>query len=355
VGINRPLNKSLQWRNSVSHASIKDVAALAGVSMSTVSNVLNNPGRVAPDARDRVQRAIEQLGYVRNAAARQLRLGSSKLIGLALINISNPFFTDVASGVEEAAREAGYSVLLGNSASRPDGETGFLELFEKQQVDGVLIVPSGDVFDKLDELRRRGTPSVLIDRVDDRNAFSSVSTDDVVGGSLAAKHLLSLRRRKLWFIGGMLDVKQMRDRLEGFRAIVANHPGVTLRVETDERVDVTSGREIGRRIASIPEQYRPDAVFAANDMLALGVIHGLTAIGLRVPQDVAVIGYDDIAFSEAAAIPLTSVRQPSRRMGSAAATLLIEELADPQNFRHRSVVYEPQLMVRASTAASKGI
>ena len=128
----------------MSGASIKDVAALAGVSMSTVSNVLNNPARVSPASAGRVQRAIDQLGFVRNEAARKLRVGHSKLLGLAVINISNPFFTDVATGVEEAARAAGYSVLLGNSASRPDGETGFLELFERQGVDGVLIVPSGD-------------------------------------------------------------------------------------------------------------------------------------------------------------------------------------------------------------------
>jgi len=338
----------------VSGASIRDVAALARVSMSTVSNVLNNPGRVSADSRERVQRAIEQLGFVRNNAARQLRVGSSKLLGLALINISNPFFTDVASGVEEAAREAGYSVLLGNSASRPDGESGFLELFEKQQVDGVLIVPSGDVLDKLDGLRRRGIPAVLIDRVDERRAFSSVSTDDVAGGTLAAKHLLSLGRRNLWFIGGLLSVKQMRDRLEGFREMIGNYPGVSLRVETGAFVDATSGLEYGRAIASLPVDQRPDAIFAANDMLALGVIQGLTATGFRVPHDIAVVGYDDIVFSAAAAIPLTSVRQPSRQMGTAAASLLIDEIADPGGFRPRSIVYEPQLIVRASTTTPKG-
>jgi LacI family transcriptional regulator len=336
----------------VSGASIKDVAALAGVSMSTVSNVLNNPARVSPASAGRVQRAIDQLGFVRNEAARKLRVGHSKLLGLAVINISNPFFTDVATGVEEAARAAGYSVLLGNSASRPDGETGFLELFERQGVDGVLIVPSGDVLEKLDGLRRRGTPAVLIDRVDDRRAFSSVSTDDVVGGALAGKHLLDLGRRKLWFVGGLLSVRQMRDRLDGFRGALAEAPDASLRVETGAFVDATSGLEYGRAIAPLPAADRPDAIFAANDMLALGVIQGLTSTGLRVPEDVAVIGYDDIVFSAAAVIPLTSVRQPSRRMGATAATLLIEELADPAGFRARSVVYEPQLIVRASTTST---
>jgi LacI family transcriptional regulator len=335
-------------------ASIRDVAALAGVSMSTVSNVLNRPQRVSAESAERVQRAIQQLGFVRNEAARQLRVGRSRLLGLAVINISNPFFTDVATGVEEAARAAGYSVLLGNSASRPEGEVGFLDLFEQQRVDGVLIVPSGDVLEKLDGLRRRGTPAVLIDRVDDRRTFSSVSTDDVVGGALAARHLLETGRRRLWFLGGLLSIRQMGDRLEGFRGVLRDIPEASLRVESAAFVDATSGAEYGRAIASLPAADRPDGIFAANDMLALGVIQGLASVGLRVPQDVAVVGYDDIVFSAAAAIPLTSVRQPSRRMGSTAATLLIEELADPEGFRPRSIVYEPQLIVRSSTAVSPG-
>ena len=332
----------------MSNVSIRDVAALARVSMSTVSNVLNNPQRVSSDAADRVQRAIEQLGFVRNAAARQLRVGHSRLLGLALINISNPFFTDVAMGVEEAAREAGYSVLLGNSASRPDGEGGFLDLFEKQRVDGVLIVPSGDVLEKLDGLRRRGTPAVLIDRIDDRGTFSSVSTDDVLGGALAARHLLETGRRRLWYIG-MPEVRQMRDRLEGFRGALAGTADVTLHVETGRTIDAAEGVDYGRAIAALPTGQRPEAVFAANDMLALGVIQGLTGAGLRVPHDVAVVGYDDIVFSAAAAIPLTSVRQPSGRMGSAAAALLIEELSAPGPVVPRSIVYEPRLVIRSST------
>ncbi|MCU1407473.1 MAG: LacI family transcriptional regulator [Glaciihabitans sp.] len=336
----------------MSTASIKDVAALAGVSMSTVSNVLNRPGRVSVDAAERVQRAITQLGFVRNDAARQLRLGHSNLLGLAVINISNPFFTDVATGVEEAARAAGYSVLLGNSASRPDGESGFLDLFENQRVDGVLIVPSGDVLNKLDGLRRRGTPAVLIDRLDDRHTFSSVSTDDVVGGGLAARHLLDIGRRHLWFIGGSFDTKQMSDRYDGFMAAVGT--AAITGLHFSDRVDAEDGVVYGRRIAELPAAERPDAVFAANDMLALGVIQGLTAAGLNVPNDVAVIGYDDIIFSAAAAIPLTSVRQPSHQMGVTAAELLIGEIADPENFTTRTVVYEPELIVRSSTAGTRG-
>jgi LacI family transcriptional regulator len=334
-------------------ASIKDVAALAGVSMSTVSNVLNRPERVSGEAVDRVQRAIDQLGFRRNEAARQLRLGHSSLLGLAVINISNPFFTDVATGVEEAAREAGYSVLLGNSASRPEGEAGFLELFERQRVDGVLIVPAGDVLEQLDGLRRRGTPAVLIDRIDDRRTFSSVSTDDVAGGRLAGEHLASVGRRRLWFAGGDDRIKQMRDRLDGFREAVRDVPGATVHVERTAAVEAADGVELGRRIAALPHGDRPDAVFAANDMLALGVIQGLAASGMRVPDDVSVVGYDDIVFSAAAVIPLTSVRQPSRRMGSEAARLLLEQIADPDGFRPRSIVFEPELIVRSSSTPEK--
>jgi LacI family transcriptional regulator len=136
--------------------------------------------------------------------------------------------------------------------------------------------------------------------------------------------------------------------------VLAEHPHVTLRVQTSPVVDAASGVEYGRAVAALDASDRPDAIFAANDMLALGIIQGLSGTGVRVPEDVAIIGYDDIVFSAAAAIPLTSVRQPSRRMGSTAATLLIEELADPEGFRPRSIVYEPQLIVRSSTAKSSG-
>ena len=333
-------------------AGVRDVAALAGVSMSTVSNVLNRPDRVSAEAVHRVRAAIEQLGFVRNDAARQLRVGRSNLIGLAVINISNPFFTDVATGVEQAARERGYSVLIGSSASSPAGESASLDLFESQRVDGVLILPAGDVFRELDGLRRRGTPGVLIDRVDENGVFSSVSTDNVVGGRLAAEHLLGLGHRRLLFVGGSDGVRQVRDRLDGFRAVVDEYRDASLRVQWLDEVDAEHGAELGRAIAALPAGERPDAIFAANDMLALGIIHSLIGTEVRVPEHVAIVGYDDIVFAGVAAIPLTSIRQPSRDMGYAAASLLIEHLGDAEK-PPRVIRYVPELMARSSTRHQK--
>src|ERR1700712_2754430 len=192
--------------------SIRDVAERAGVSVGTVSNVLNNPTRVSPISVERVLAAIEQLGYVRNDAARQLRAGRSTTIGLVVLDVSNPFFTDIARGAEDEAALHRLSVILGNSDENPEREAAYLDLFEEQRVHGVLISPFGDVAARLARLRERGTPAVLVDRIDSDDRVSSVSVDDVAGGRLAAQHLLDTGRRRIAFAGGPFGIWQMADR-----------------------------------------------------------------------------------------------------------------------------------------------
>jgi LacI family transcriptional regulator len=332
--------------------SMRDVGRLAGVSTSTVSNVVNKPESVSPEVARRVLAAIDQLGFVRNDAARRLRVGRSDTIGLVVINITNPFFADMAMGVEAAADAAGYSVLLANSAAKPGREGEALDLFARHGVDGVLVAPAGNVLERLDVLRQRGIPVVLIDRVDDRGLLSSVAADNVVGGRLATEHLIAIGRRRLLFIGGSRDVSQMRDRLSGARDAVAATRGVSLAVRSTTTLDAELGLAIGAELAAGPADARPDGVFAANDMLALGLIQGLARGGLRVPEDVAVIGYDDIAFAAAAVVPLSTIRQPSAAMGEAAARLLIQQLREPGPHPVRSVGFEPTLVVRASTGTN---
>jgi LacI family transcriptional regulator len=334
--------------------SMRDVAQLAGVSVSTVSNVLNKPAGVDPDLAARVTGAIAKLGFVRNDAARQLRTGRSETLGLVVLNLSNPFFADMAIGVEEAAQAAGYSVLLATSSASAGGESGALDLFERHRVDGVLVASAADVLDRLDRLRQRGIPAVLIDGVDDRGVFSSVSADDVTGGRLAAGHLIDPGRTRLLFIGGTRTRAQMRDRLAGCREAVAAASGVTLDVLWTGTLTAELGLSLGADLAARPAAERPDAVFAANDMLALGLIQGLTGGGVRVPEDVAVIGYDDIVFAAAAGVPLSSVRQPSRDMGERAAAALIEQLRNPDGYRPVAVTFQPSLVVRGSSAGRPG-
>jgi LacI family transcriptional regulator len=328
-------------------ARVVDVAQHAEVSIGTVSNVLNNPERVAPATRKRVLRAIEELGFVRNEAARQLRAGRSRTIGLVILDVGNPFFTDVAAGVESAAAEKGLSVILCNSGSDAGREDHYLSLLQEQRAYGILITPLIEHTARIEELRNSGTPVVLVDRGSSRRQCS-VSVDDVSGGEYAVAHLIGLGHRRIAFVGGPLDIDQVADRLAGAQAAAAASDARISVIETTG-LNVASGRHTGALIAAMTGADRPTAVFCANDLLALGLLQEMTRRRIAVPGDLAIVGYDDIDFAAAAAVPLTSVRQPRAQLGRAAAELLIEEVSAPQRHQHRQVVFEPELVVRESS------
>jgi len=332
-------------------ASVKDVAALAQVSVGTVSNVLNRPEIVAPETVERVMSAMQKLSYVRNEAARQLRLGHSQALGLVTLSGGNPFFTDLATAAEDAAAEAGYSVIVGNSNESTDRETGYLSLFEELRVRGVLLSPVGDPARRLRQLRDRGIAAVLVDRVSSDDTFSSVSVDDVAGGALAAAHLIQSGRTRLAFVGGPLQIRQVSDRLAGARQEVEKHPGVSLEVVPVDALTVLEGRRAGEELVRRSAERRPDAVFAANDLVAVGLLQGLFINGrIRIPEDISLVGYDDIMFASASVVPLTSIRQPSALIGRTGVEILIEEAQDPER-EPRHVLYQPELVVRGSSSA----
>jgi len=330
--------------------SVRDVAAAASVSVGTVSNVLNRPEKVSPDTVARVLAAIEQLGFVRNDAARQLRAGRSRSIGLVVLDVRNPFFTDVARGAEDRAAEDGMTILLGNSDENPDRERAYLDLFEEQRVHGVLISPMADDLPRLSRLRTRGVPVVLVDREAEDRSFSSVAVDDVVGGALAVRHLVETGRRRIAFVGGPTSIRQVADRLEGARRAAAETPGVTLEVVETEGTTVLEGRAAGERIRERAPGDRPDAVFAANDLLAMGVLQAMVMLGsVKVPEDVALVGYDDIDFAQAAVVPLSSIRQPAWLIGYTAVDLLLREARHREDFVPDQVQFQPEFVVREST------
>ncbi|QHC69263.1 LacI family DNA-binding transcriptional regulator [Rathayibacter sp. VKM Ac-2801] len=323
--------------------SIRDVAARAGVAVGTVSNVLNGRSSVNADTVRRVQDAITELGFVRNDAARQLRAGRSRSIGLVVLDGGNPFFAEVARGAQARAAEAGLAVLLASTDGDAEREGAYLDLFEEQRVTGVLLSPQGEDPTRLARLRSHGIPCVLVDSESDDPAVSSVSVDDVAGGRLAAEHLLGLGRRRLAVIGGPESIRQVADRLAGARAAVAAVEGAVLEEIHTDALSVLAGREAGRALAERDAEDRPDAVFCANDLLAVGVLQALVLLGgIRVPEDIALIGYDDIAFATATVVPLSSVRQPSSLLGATAVELLLEQ--EP-----RQVRFQPELVVRRSS------
>ncbi|HEX8510906.1 MAG TPA: LacI family DNA-binding transcriptional regulator, partial [Propionibacteriaceae bacterium] len=249
--------------------SIRDVAEQAGVALGTVSNVLNRPEKVAEQTRARVQAAIDQLGFVRNDAARQLKAGKSNSLGFILLDVRNPFFTDVGRGAEQQAALHGLSVLIANSDDQPVREAAYIDLFEQQRVQGLLVSPIGNVFDRLERLRRHGVATVLVDRVSDGRPFSSVSVDDVAGGYLAVQHLVEQGCRRVAFVGGPLSTRQVADRLLGAQQATAEHPEVQLEVLLQDGLSVQHGRAAGRDIVRRVQRSRPDGVFCANDLLAV--------------------------------------------------------------------------------------
>lgn len=333
-------------------ASIRDVAVRAGVSVGTVSNVLNRPDEVSQESVDRVTRAIEDLGYVRNDAARKLRAGVSTTVGFVVLDGQNPFYNEVVRGAEDEASRHGIAILYGNTDEDVAREKMYLDLFEEQQVRGLLIAPYGDVTTRLQRLRSRGIAAVLVDRFSGDGKFSSVSVDSVVGGTMAVEHLIEGGRRRIAFVGGPLDIRQVTDRLAGARVAAENATErVALEVLATTAMTVEEGAAVGARVLARPARERPDAIFAANDLLALGLLQSLV-VGNRmlVPHDIALIGFDDISFAAAAVVPLTSIRQPSRMIGRTALRILLEEAADPVSLP-RQTVFQPELIVRGSTEA----
>ncbi|GAA1914128.1 LacI family DNA-binding transcriptional regulator [Nocardioides lentus] len=333
-------------------AQVRDVAARAGVSPATVSNALNHPDKVSPATRERVHAAIAELGFVRNSAAHQLRRGTNRAVGMVVLDVANPFFTDVARGVEDGLAEQGRPLILGNSGQEPIRESAYLDLFEEQRVSGLLITPVGDVLGRLRRLRDRGTCVVLVDRRVGVKEFSSVTVDDRRGGRLATEHLLALGRRRLAFVGGPVRLNQVRHRLEAARAAVDAHGSGEVRYVETTTMDAAAGRTGAEQLLSLPAAERPDAIFAANDLVALGVLQALTRARVAVPDDIAIVGFDDIDFAASAAVPLSSVRQPAVDMGRAATTRLLEIIADPTGSSVTHTVLEPELVVRDSTAGA---
>jgi LacI family transcriptional regulator len=330
--------------------SIRDVARRAGVSVGTVSNVLNQPDVVSPARQASVLKAIAELGFVPNASARYLRRGHGQAIGLIVLDVANPFFTDLARGVEDAANEAGLLVILCNSDEERAKERRYLEVLEQQRVQGILLTPVDGGTAQLAALRERGIRVVLLDRRAPRQEICSVSVDDRLGGRLAVAHLIEAGHRRIAFVGGPHNLRQVVDRQAGAVAALtaAGLPASALVEVHAPSLNVAGGRAAAAQLLEIPQARRPSAVFCANDLLALGMLQALNRQRVPVPDAMAIVGYDDIELAAAAAVPLSSVRQPRGQIGRTAAELLIDEVAN-RSHQHRRVLLRPELVIRDSS------
>jgi LacI family transcriptional regulator len=328
--------------------SIRDVADSAGVAVGTVSKYLNSPSRVSASKSKLIRKAIRDLGYVRNEAARQLRAGQSNVLGFVALELRNPFFGDVAHSAERRAAQKGLVMVLVSSDGDRDREAQYVDMLIQQRVYGVVLASGMTREGDLDLLFDRGIPTVLLDAYAQSDRFSSARVDDFLGAKQAVQHLISEGCRKLAFVGGEESIHQIAERYRGARTAVDDHGGVSLETLPTVERTIQAGREIGAVIAARPARDRPDGILAANDSVAIGLMEALTGSGIRVPHDIAIVGYDDIDFATSAIVPLTTVRRPGEILGRAAIDLMIDQ-AEFGSPSVRDMVIQPELIVRASS------
>jgi LacI family transcriptional regulator len=328
-------------------STIRDVAKLAGVSRGTVSNFLNRPALVAISTRERVQRAIQELEFVPSFHARVLAGGHGFGIGLVVDSVANPFFVEIARGVEEVASRSGYVVSLVSTQADSDRERQALRALQAQRVAGILLTPARRSPAIVKQLRADGIAVVLLDAQGGENECS-VAVDDHLGGLLAGRHLVQCGYRSFVFIGD-LKRAQHAARFAGLSKALdeAALPGSrSLRLLHATSLTQETGQAVGASLLKSKRKI-PGAAFCGNDLLAVGFIRGLEHGGLRVPEDVAVVGYDDIPLVSLMAAPVTSVRQPMYELGKHATSLLLDEITSPEH-KHQHVSFAPQLIERTT-------
>jgi LacI family transcriptional regulator len=305
-----------------------DVARLAGTSGAVVSYVLNGgPRTVAPHTRARVLAAVESLGYRPNGVARSLRMNKTMTLGLVVPDTSNPFFAELARAVEEAAFSHGYTLLIGNAAEDDERQTAYVRTFLERQVDGLFLVPAHGPAGCLPELERAKSPWVVLDREMPGAEVPAVLVDNRGGARVATAHLLGHGRRRIACVAGPRDVAPATDRVAGWRDALTE-AGVT--ADAAPVLHVPFGRRSGyvatRRLLADDSV---DAVFAASDEQALGVLRAVTELGLRCPDDIAIASFDGIAATAYSTPALTTMVQPFRELGSVAMERLLQRIADP--------------------------
>ena len=327
--------------------TIRDVATAASVSLGTVSNYLNDGKPIAPETRSRIERAIAELDFVPNRAVKVMRGGRAPAIGYVVSDSPDPFFVEVARGIEDVARERGLVLVSCNTQGTREYERAYVTVLAEMRVTGAIVMPSFEHSDvPFRSLRASGAGLVVLGDWDEDTC--TVGFDDDEGGRLAMQHLLDLGHRDVVYLGGPGGEHQIEHRYAAAKAALDATPGARALRRIDA-VDSTIGAraELAERVLELVPQ--PTAIFCASDSLALAVLNGLLRRGVRVPDDVSIVGFNDIAAAQLAVVPLTTIAVPQYEMGTAAARLLLEEL-EPGH-QHQSITFTPELIVRDSTRA----
>ncbi len=328
--------------------TLKDVAKEVGVSYATVSRVLNNHPDVSEITKKKVLRKVKEMGYKPNALARGLVKNETNTIGLIIPDITNPFFPEVARGVEEAAAEAGFSVFLCNTNWNEDREEKYIDVLLQKQVDGLIVAPSSERPRHLTKINNSNLKMVYITRLVDEGNSTSVTIDNVRGAEMAVEHLISCGHKKIAFIGGFQDMEATRERFEGFQNAMRKH---NIDINNEYIRSGEFKRETGYTLMNemLDSDLQLTAVFTVNDMLALGAMQAIKNRRLSIPKDIAVIGFDDIEFASLPEIQLSTISQPKHEMGVIAFNTLLDQINNKTPLAQKKILLAPKLIIRETS------
>lgn len=342
-----------RWRLRRQEVSIEDIARVAGVSHSTVSRALRGSTLISVDVRARIQQLAGEMGYTPNAVAQSLQTRRTSTIGLVVTSIADPFLGDVAKGVEEVAREAGFSVFLSDSHNDSDQEMAIIETFHRRRVDGILATSSRITSEYRKRLKHIRVPTVLINgQAELQDDFLHwVSVDDQAGAQLAVEHLLQLGHRSIGYLGVSSRPRSNQQRLQGYRCTLeatgilfhSEWVAIASGGEASYEEDVAAGEAVFPRLLDAGVT----AVFCYNDMIAIGVLRACQERGIAVPEQLSIVGYDDIRMTSYVTPALTTIHQPKVELGRMAAHVLLDLLENRPVQNH---LLPPELVLRASTA-----
>jgi len=328
-------------------ATIHDVAKKAGVAPITVSRVINNSGYISAKTREKVQEAINELGYVPNVLARSLKSKRTNTLALVFTDIANPFFTILARGVEDTASESGFNVIFCNTDESQEKEDTYIQLLLQKQVDGILLVPAVSSSKSIELIQEQKTPLVVLDRRVPNTDVDVVRGDSDGGAYLLTQHLISLGHKRISLITGPREVSTAEDRFQGYkRAMEDNGLAEFIQCQYGS-FSLECGKELAQRIFS--EEPTPTAIFAANNLIALGTLSTLNSMGRKVPDDVALVSFDDIPENLTLFPFMTVARQPSYEMGKRATEILISRIKGNSSTDYQEIVFPVEFFERASS------
>lgn len=332
-------------------ATVKDVAEKSGVSVSTVSHVINGTRFVSEELKAKVREAMDHLDYKPNLAARTLRTKRSNILGLIIADITNPYYSEMAWNIEYLGNLQNYTVMLCNSEGKPLKEEFYINRLLEMQADGIIIISSKIHQEKLEEMVGNDLPVILIDKHDAGIHMDLISIDEFEGGKLATEHLIALGHQRIACINGVSENYLNIHRLRGYQTTMEN-AGLEIdgRYMISSDFDVVAGFRNAQNLLEMDK--RPTAIFATGDLIAYGVIQAAFQMGIQVPQDLSVVGFDDVYLSKYFIPPLTTIKQPIYEISEAAVDCFFDRMENSQK-TGRTIHYNVHLEVRGSTAPVK--